>query len=110
MTNRRPLPTAVTKVVVALATAALCVISAAPTVSAAPFAYIANSGSNTVSVIDGATNTVVATLPVGAGPSHVAFAPESECAFVACSGADSVAVVVPARREVVATLPARAAA
>lgn len=72
MTNRRPLPTAVTKVVVALATAALCVISAAPTVSAAPFAYIANSGSNTVSVIDGATNTVVATLPVGAVPGGVA--------------------------------------
>ena len=70
----------------------------------------ATSATASVSVIDAARHAVVATLPVGAGPSHVAFAPESECAFVACSGADSVAVVVPARREVVATLPARAAA
>ena len=32
---------------------------------AAPFAYIANGNSHTVSVIDTATNAVVATVPVG---------------------------------------------
>ena len=32
---------------------------------AAPFAYIPNGGSDNVSVIDTATNTVVATVPVG---------------------------------------------
>ena len=35
---------------------------------AAPFAYITDAGSNTVSVIDTATNTVVATVPVGIQP------------------------------------------
>jgi YVTN family beta-propeller protein len=35
---------------------------------AAPFAYVANSSSNTVSVIDTASNTVVATIPVGSHP------------------------------------------
>ena len=36
--------------------------------SSAQNAYITNSGSNTVSVIDTATNTVVSTIPVGSGP------------------------------------------
>jgi len=35
-------------------------------------AYVANFGSNTVSVIDIATNTVVATIPVGVAPSGIA--------------------------------------
>ncbi|HLB25375.1 MAG TPA: hypothetical protein VJM83_03495, partial [Nitrospirota bacterium] len=39
---------------------------------AAPFAYIANNGSDDVSVIDTATNTVVATIPVGTQPRGVA--------------------------------------
>ena len=41
----------------------------APVAGAAPFAYIANQGSNNVSVIDIATNTVVGSpIAVGAGP------------------------------------------
>jgi YVTN family beta-propeller protein len=40
----------------------------APPAEAAPFAYVANGGDNTVSVIDTATNTVVATIPVGNVP------------------------------------------
>lgn len=39
---------------------------------AAPFAYITNSGSNTVSIIDTTTNTVVATVAVGSLPNGVA--------------------------------------
>jgi YVTN family beta-propeller protein len=35
---------------------------------AQPFAYVANDASNVVTVIDTATNTVVATVPVGNGP------------------------------------------
>jgi len=37
-------------------------------------AYVTNFGSNTVSVINTATNTVEATLGVGDAPSHVAIA------------------------------------
>ena len=35
---------------------------------AAPFLYVTNIGDNTVSVIDTATNTVVATIPGGISP------------------------------------------
>jgi len=42
---------------------------------AKPFAYVTNFFSNTVSVIDTATNTVVATVPVGSFPSGVAITP-----------------------------------
>jgi YVTN family beta-propeller protein len=42
---------------------------------AAPFAYVTNnSAAGTVSVIDTATNTVVATIPVGKNPVGVAVA------------------------------------
>jgi YVTN family beta-propeller protein len=39
---------------------------------AAPFAYIPNSGSSNVSVIDTATNTVTATVGVGTSPAGAA--------------------------------------
>jgi YVTN family beta-propeller protein len=42
------------------------VLGSAP--SSAQNAYIPNSGDNTVSVIDTATNTMVAVLPVGTSP------------------------------------------
>ena len=44
----------------------------------APFAYVTNSHSNTVSVIDTASNTVVATVPVGNGPIAVAITPDGK--------------------------------
>lgn len=43
-----------------------------PSVDAASFAYIPNTGDNTVSVIDTATSRVVATVPVGSAPVGVA--------------------------------------
>jgi YVTN family beta-propeller protein len=42
---------------------------------AAPFAYVANYQSDSVSVIDTASNTVVATVPVGSQPVGVAITP-----------------------------------
>src|SRR4051812_3951689 len=51
--------------------------------AAAPFAYIANSRSNTVSVIDTASNTVVGTpIPVGNGPEGVAVNPTGTRVYV----------------------------
>ena len=43
---------------------------------AVPFAYVVNSGDNTVSVIDTATDTVTATVPVGEFPMGVAVSPD----------------------------------
>ena len=45
-------------------------------------AYVTNNGSNTVSVIDTATNTVVATIPVGFRPFGVAITPDGTRAYV----------------------------
>jgi len=44
-------------------------------------AYVANFGSNTVSVVDTATDTVVATIPVG-DPIGVAITPDGTRAYV----------------------------
>ena len=50
---------------------------------AAPFAYISNGASSTVSVVDTATNTVIATVPVGTGPGAVAVTPDGARVYVA---------------------------
>lgn len=49
---------------------------------ASPFAYVTNLEDNTVSVIDIATNTVVASIPVGNGPVDVAVTPNGTNAYV----------------------------
>ena len=45
--------------------------------------YVANYGSNNVSVIDGASNTVVATVAVGSDPDGVAVNPNTNRIYVA---------------------------
>ena len=50
---------------------------------AQPFAYITNTGNNTVSVIDTATNTVTATIPVGTDPFGVGVSPDGSRVYVA---------------------------
>jgi YVTN family beta-propeller protein len=67
---------------------------------AQPFAYVANSGDNTVSVINTATNTVVATIPVGpagANPFGVAFTPDGTLAYVT-NGSNNVSVIATATK------------
>ena len=51
-----------------VATATLLILANASLAEAAPFAYVANYNSNNISVIDTATNTVVATVAAGSGP------------------------------------------
>ncbi|MDQ3254532.1 MAG: hypothetical protein M3R15_11590 [Acidobacteriota bacterium] len=56
----------------------LCFIAAfAQSGNGSPQAYVANACSNTVSVIDTATNTVVATIPAGGCPSGIAITPQA---------------------------------
>ena len=76
-------------------------------VEAAPFAYVTNGGSSTVSVIDTATNMVVATVPVGAIPSAAAVTPDGKHAYVANAsiGSISVSVIDTATNVAVATVP-----
>jgi YVTN family beta-propeller protein len=78
--------------------------------AAAPFAYVANynsGGSGTVSVIDTATNMVVATVPVGSTPIAVAVTPDGKHAYVVNQGSSpGVSVIDTASNTVVATISA----
>jgi len=70
---------------------------------AAPFVYVANAGSDSISVIDVATNTVVRTFAVGVFPTSVALNPTSNRGYVANNVDDTVSVFDSA--SVYATVP-----
>jgi YVTN family beta-propeller protein len=88
------------------------------TVGSAPFGvgvngvtnkiYIANFGpsgsGNTVSVIDGSTNTVVRTIVVGSGPRRAAVNDETNTIYVSNSGSNTVSVIDGSSDTVVATV------
>ena len=77
----------------------------APPAEAAPFAYVANGGDGTVSVIDTATNTVVGIpIPVGREPFGVDVTPDGNHAYVANAGSNNVSVIDTATNLVVATV------
>ncbi len=62
---------------------AVCVaLLGAPCAFAAPFAYVVNHGDGTVSVLDTATNVVVATVPVGDEPLGAAVHPTGSRTYV----------------------------
>jgi YVTN family beta-propeller protein len=75
------------------------------TQSLAQNAYITNSGSNTVSVIAMPTNTVTATIPVGADPFGVAVTPDGSKVYVANGNSDNVSVIGAQSNTVIATIP-----
>jgi YVTN family beta-propeller protein len=70
-------------------------------------AYVTNQSSNSVSVIDTATNTVVALviLPVGTFPSAVAVGPAGSRVYVTNILTNNVSVIDAATNTVVATVP-----
>jgi YVTN family beta-propeller protein len=92
---------------------ALCAVLAmgvglmASPAEAAPFAYVTNSLSNTVSVIDTATNTVLATItkpgPSSQFPAGVAVTPDGTKAYVTCCGGE-LSVIDTANNTVLATI------
>jgi YVTN family beta-propeller protein len=55
--------------------------------------YTANQDSNSVSVIDGSTNTVVTTIPVGSHPHGVAVNPSTNRVYVANYDSGNVSVI-----------------
>jgi YVTN family beta-propeller protein len=72
---------------------------------AAPFAYITNHFDDTVSVLATATNTVIATVPVGVEPTGVAVTPDGAAVYVANQGSATVSVLATATNTVIATVP-----
>ena len=73
-------------------------------VAAQPYAYIPNANSNNVSVIDDATLTVVATIPVGPYPWGVAVSPDGSRAYVTNRNGGTVSVINTATNTVIATV------
>jgi YVTN family beta-propeller protein len=68
-------------------------------------AYVANLRSNTVSVYDPTTDTVVATIPVGSFPFGVAVSPDGSQVYVTDNGSNTVSVIDAATKTVTATIP-----
>ena len=69
-----------------------------------PYAYVANAGSGTVSVINTSTNTVVKTVGVGSDPCGVAITPNGSDAYVANAGSGTVSVINTSTNTVVKTV------
>ncbi len=80
------------------------ILFATQTLTAAPFAYVANLVDNTVSVIDISTNLVVATVPVGNSPQAIAVTPNGQFAYVTNNGTNTVSVIDASTNMVVATI------
>ena|ERR1035441_2015895 len=71
----------------------MAIVLGAMPASAAQFAYVTNRDSNTVSVIDRVTMSVVAIVPVGLGPAGVAVTPNAAFAYVANYSSTTLSVI-----------------
>ena len=79
-------------------------LSVTVTAHAQQFAYVTNSNSDNVSVINTATNTVDSTVAVGSGPIGVAITPDGASAYVVNFNSDNVSVINTATNTVDATV------
>src|ERR1035441_5837347 len=61
--------------------------------SIAQTAYITNNGTNTVSVIDVATNSVITTITVGTHPNAFSVSPDGRKVYVGNQGSGSVSII-----------------
>ncbi|MGQ9571892.1 MAG: serine hydrolase [Dehalococcoidia bacterium] len=68
--------------------------------------YVANAGTDNVSVISGVTGSVIATVPVGRAPRGLAVDPQANRIYVANSGGNDLTVIDGESNKVVATLSA----
>jgi YVTN family beta-propeller protein len=87
-----------------IGSAAMTTMGALPAAAATPFAYVANSGSNTVSIINTATGAVVATVSVGTTPTGVAITPNGSAVYVTNAGSNTVSIINTITRKVTATV------
>jgi YVTN family beta-propeller protein len=69
------------------------------------FVYVSNQGSNSVTVINTANNTIVKKILVGTSPSGLAITPDGVRVYVSNQGSDSVSVIDTVTNKVVATVP-----
>jgi YVTN family beta-propeller protein len=67
--------------------------------------YVSNQLDNTVSVIDGATHKIVATVRVGVSPAQMAVSPDRRSVYVANTGSNTVSVLDTGSNTVAKTIP-----
>ena len=68
------------------------------------YAYVTNSGDNTVSLIDAATNTVTDTIRTGNSPYEISFSPEGKKVYVANWESGTVSVIDSSTKNVIDTV------
>jgi YVTN family beta-propeller protein len=78
-------------------------ITATPIASA--FAYIANYGSNNVSVISTVSNSIIATIPVGSNPFGVSASQDGTLVYITNEGDNNVSVINTQTNKVTAIIP-----
>lgn len=84
----------------------VCVTLSRRAVLAQPFAYVTNSGDGSaVTVLDLATNSIKATIPVGQNPNGIAVSAMSKRAYASLIGTSSVAVIDTSIDAVITTIP-----
>ena len=71
----------------------LAALMAGPALAANAKAYVGNFKDSTVSVIDTGSGSVIATVPVAAGPDGIAITPDGAVVFVSGSSASTVSVI-----------------
>ena len=86
------------RLVGAIICAATCVASIICAESPNYFVYVSNERSGDVTVIDGASDTIVATFPVGKRPRGIHAASDGKRVFVVTSGSPRMAPGVDAER------------
>jgi len=67
--------------------------------------YVTNGADDTVTAIDAATNTAVATIPVGDAPQRIAVSADGAFVYATNQNSDDVSVISTATNTVVATVP-----
>src|SRR5262245_56982042 len=70
----------------------------------APQAYVGNFNDNTISVLDTASNRVLTTIPVPAGPHGLVATPDGRFVYVSSDGASTVSVIDTATDSVVSAV------
>ncbi len=86
------------------AIAAAFIFAATSAVAAGPKAYVGNFKDNTVSAIDTATATVVATIPVVAGPHGMVVTPDGKQVFVSGDNSSGISLIDTASDRVIQTI------
>lgn len=101
--NKTSLDYSIVKVLIGTFLVLLMLIS---TVGAEPFAYIRNSDSNNVSIIDTAINTNESNVPVETGLFLTAFSPDGSKVYVVNNGSNNISVINTATNVTTAVLTA----